>query len=639
MNKLKGDNYENYILQYLINIQKYDKAWLWKNIPEKILFEENIILDYNNYSYVRNDIGIDILAAKDNEYHYIQCKNYENTICIEDLAGYYFFKDIFKKKCRVYYNGKLSNRIQYFCKGCDEFINVPFINDMVIPNNNEEDFNSYETREYQIDCYNLLKDKIRGVISLPCGMGKTYISCLLSSNYDNIIFFAPTKELAMQSANTLNKYFPNYNCILISSDGTRDNDKIILKSKNILASTYKSCDIINKLITKLTNPYIIIDEFHNLSQNDLSNKNNEFYNLLHSDYRILFLSATPKYLDNKKVFGNTIYKYSWIDAIRNKFINDFEIFLPTAEYTDIEFEKFIELFKIKNMNQNNGNTNYVKKMYFILRSLFYNGNKKCIIYLDNTKVAMDCSNTIEWMKILFNKNINASIIDYKTDKKTRRNILNNFTNDTELNIILNVHVMDEGINIPSCDSVFITNPSDNIHNIVQRMSRCNRIYKNKDKSYIYLWCNEDKSKEILDYINNNTNNEFNGKFKKLDLGLNRIVDYTNIKKDFDIKDIDKINNHKNNLRDNKYVTIESNTQDSKYYCKLCNYKTDNRSAWYIHKKSQKHWRLGEIEKNKQENNINKNKIVAEITNQIKKDYEKCINQYESYIKVLKSEIN
>lgn len=91
MNKIKGDNYENYILNYLIEFEKYGQAWLWKNLPEKILFQENIIQDYLSYSQVRNDIGIDIVAFKDNKYKYIQCKNYNDTICVKDLAGYYFF--------------------------------------------------------------------------------------------------------------------------------------------------------------------------------------------------------------------------------------------------------------------------------------------------------------------------------------------------------------------------------------------------------------------------------------------------------------------------------------------------------------------------------------------------------------------
>lgn len=82
MNKVKGDLYEQFIIEHLIDVEKYNQVWLWKNIPESILFEENIITDYISYSQVRNDIGIDIVGFKDNEYHYIQCKNFEGLLLV-----------------------------------------------------------------------------------------------------------------------------------------------------------------------------------------------------------------------------------------------------------------------------------------------------------------------------------------------------------------------------------------------------------------------------------------------------------------------------------------------------------------------------------------------------------------------------
>ena len=72
-------------------------------------------------------------------------------------------------------------------------------------------------------------------------------------------------------------------------------------------------------------------------------------------------------------------------------------------------------------------------------------------------------------------------------------------------IIVNVHILDEGINIPECDSVFITKPGHNIVNIVQRMCRANRITENKTKCQIFLWCNKNKTNKILEYLSENTN--------------------------------------------------------------------------------------------------------------------------------------
>lgn len=174
MNKEKGDNYEKFVLNYLLSIEKYDYVWLWKDIPEKILFEENIITDYMNYSFARNDIGIDILAKKNDNYTYVQCKNFANSVCVHDLSGYFFFKStyVYKKKCQVYYNGHLSNRIKCMHPNDNEFINLHFTNIKSISpiaNNNTRVF---EIRDYQQEALQLLKNKNRGVINIPCGLGK-----------------------------------------------------------------------------------------------------------------------------------------------------------------------------------------------------------------------------------------------------------------------------------------------------------------------------------------------------------------------------------------------------------------------------------------------------------------------------------
>jgi len=81
--------------------------------------------------------------------------------------------------------------------------------------------------------------------------------------------------------------------------------------------------------------------------------------------------------------------------------------------------------------------------------------------------------------------------------------------------MLNVQILNEGIDIPVCDSVFITDPNNNIENLIQRMSRANRICSTKTRCHIYMYCGEKKINKVLDYININTNNELKDKIYKI----------------------------------------------------------------------------------------------------------------------------
>lgn len=79
---------------------------------------------------------------------------------------------------------------------------------------------------------------------------------------------------------------------------------------------------------------------------------------------------------------------------------------------------------------------------------------------------------------LLNKNIKTVFVS-ATPKIFKNVNYGSFINDnTCVQIICNVHIPDEGIYIPSCDSVYLTHPNNNTTNIIQRISRCNRINKN-----------------------------------------------------------------------------------------------------------------------------------------------------------------
>ena len=99
MNKIdKGNIYEEYVYNYINNTFNNKTAYLWKNVPDFILFNSGLIDNIDDCRINRDtcknyihDIGIDIIQIDNetNKISFIQCKNYEGTLCIHDLAGYF----------------------------------------------------------------------------------------------------------------------------------------------------------------------------------------------------------------------------------------------------------------------------------------------------------------------------------------------------------------------------------------------------------------------------------------------------------------------------------------------------------------------------------------------------------------------
>jgi superfamily II DNA or RNA helicase len=143
----------------------------------------------------------------------------------------------------------------------------------------------------------------------------------------------------------------------------------------------------------------------------------------------------------------------------------------------------------------------IGQAYFLLRSVKYNGNKKCIVFFTTVAMTTDFQNILIQLAKLCNIDIDVQIIVNDITQKQRSERIKIFRESDNLAFLLSVHILDEGIDIPECDSVFVTKPDEDIDNLIQRISRCNRMMEGKNKPCTYLWCEYKKIKNILNSIN------------------------------------------------------------------------------------------------------------------------------------------
>ena len=329
-------------------------------------------------------------------------KNFSGTILMEHFAGFYFLLHEYNLNGILYYNGKLSQRVLELSTGKIKFINLPFNNQTIMVNAHKND--ELIPREYQLEAYNMLKNHNKCILSLPCGMGKTYTAFMLANHYDNIIIIAPLRYLAQQLLTNMSNYLDHkYNPILVSMDGSRNIDQIksYIGSKNIFSCTYDSDDIMVQLIDQLENVYLIVDEFHNLTNNI------NIEQIRDKIDKQLYLSATPI----KDFICDHKYEYSWQDAIKNKYICDFDIVIHENNQ---ELYKFSYL--LKQLCSDSLDIKLIAKSYFMLKGMMYFGNRKCICYMTCIEKANKMYNILYWMSKLLNVEIDSWIITCNTAK-------------------------------------------------------------------------------------------------------------------------------------------------------------------------------------------------------------------------------
>ena len=531
----KGYIYELFINNSLNNLDG-NHSWLWSNIPEFELRNCDILGDWNEYRFNRKtlknsvekenrliDTGCDILLKQNNKYIIVQCKNYDekNYVTIEDLAGFFMMTKLYNLDGIVYYTSKLSHNLNcqkksdtiQFIKNTFETIQLK--DDILIDNKyNNIICNAYD---YQIEAYNILKETFskdhRAILQLPCGLGKTLISMKVGLDYDTVVIISPLKQYCIQNLDRFKSEiaYKDYEELIIDSDGTRsirEISKFIKNNKKIILSVcYKSCDILFKVLDKLKNFIIIVDEFHNISKNDIMFPESGMYNILHSNSKIMFMSATPRifYFDDndeeydfyEEIFGKIVYKWNMGDAIKAKKICDYEIYVP-----DIKLDNQLLIDDIKQeINIENLDNDIIKKCNYFLRGILETGCRKSIIYVRTHVEAEQFKNTFIQLNEYFVLQLNVDTILSSSSKNDREEKLKSFTEFNGISLLINVFILNECIDKKECDSIFISYPSESKISNIQRICRSNRIDKDNIHkiSKIFLWCDEYQN-DLVDII-------------------------------------------------------------------------------------------------------------------------------------------
>ena len=261
--------------------------------------------------------------------------------------------------------------------------------------------------------------------------------------------------LTEQNLDNIKIYLPNYNHILVDVNGTRDFNVIKenLNKYTVFSSTFKSAE---EVISKIFNSeegcilsedtILIVDEAHNLLNLDKLIKIVQKFN------KVLLVTATPPIQMEEIVPHEIIYKYSFSDAIKEGYICDYVIYLPFIENNKVIIEQPEELLSL--------DEDICKKCLFLINGLLRTGCRRTIIYLK-------CKDECELYQYVLNYimenyhyyKINIKKITSTTNKKDRVDILLYFEQESieeELKIILSIRIMDEGINLIKCDSIYLT---------------------------------------------------------------------------------------------------------------------------------------------------------------------------------------
>ena len=352
-------------------------------------------------------------------------------------------------------------------------------------------------RQWQEKAFPLWWTKKRGIVKVVTGGGKTVfaIHCLtkyLEEEKDNSIFIVvPSIALLDQWYEGLQKTFEDKD---ISLNGGGEH------LENISKITISTIDSVKNIIHKFNAPntLLIVDECHKIG----TEKRGEI--LTGNWHATLGLSATPErdYDDNfyiiiKKILGDIIFDYDYIDAREDEVIVNFKLLYAYAEMTEAENDKYKDFTKkiqrrAATIGGNNMNDYPLKMLIFNRARMVKNSKNRIpfgvellqkhkrdswIVFTENKKQAK------EFNKIINKKGYKSAIYNTDLDNNEREENLNNFKSGN-LNVLVSCTALDEGFDMPEADGAMILSASSSKRQRIQRMGRVLRITANKENALI-----------------------------------------------------------------------------------------------------------------------------------------------------------
>ncbi|EAN78608.1 helicase-like protein [Trypanosoma equiperdum] len=352
----------------------------------------------------------------------------------------------------------------------------------------EETFSLAALRPYQKDavarCLEQLDSCGATICQMACRCGKTPVAYDLIRRHlemkpnSIILYLVPGLALLRQTARKLYSYgLKDVPFLLIGSDSgsifmgdgcvrnmTTDAELIrstisSCASHLIVISTYQSSHIISKMPNfALT----VFDECHRVCGSDLPTN---FNNVLLQPRcgRRLFLTATPAYdtplkMDNTYLFGDIAYRYYLREGIDAGYVNPFAVRIVLGESMDDMNPYFYEAM------------NTVDKMIVYCR---------CIEHA--TKLAADLKHPLPDDITPFD----VLLAHSRMGSAAVASVLRDFSASRRC-LLLNVRLLQEGVEIPDLNAVFFAAPRYSSRDIVQSICRPLNKMENKPISYVFL---------------------------------------------------------------------------------------------------------------------------------------------------------
>lgn len=308
----------------------------------------------------------------------------------------------------------------------------------------------------------------KALVVLATGLGKTYLSAFFAESYKRVLFIAHREELLLQAQQSFADVFPDRTSGIYNGHQKEDHTDFVFASIQTLARQYHL-----QQLSPTAFDLIVVDEFHHAASTTYERVLNHFQPKF-----LLGLTATPDRLDNKDVYGlcdgNEAISIHFLDAIRQNWLSPF-IYHGVLDETDYSQLKWRnnrydeeELLRLQ-----------LRESYAeaVLGAWNEHKQSRTIGFCSSIRQAL-------FLSEYFKKAGYRSLALHGDTERHTRTSAREMLETGQLDIIFTVDLFNEGVDIPSVDTLLFARPTESLTVFTQQIGRGLRIAAGKSHCVI-----------------------------------------------------------------------------------------------------------------------------------------------------------
>jgi superfamily II DNA or RNA helicase/HKD family nuclease len=308
----------------------------------------------------------------------------------------------------------------------------------------------------------------KAMVVMATGLGKTYLAGFFAQNFKRILFIAHREEILKQAKQSFQNIMPDQKYGLYYGAEKQPEADVIFASIYTLGMK-RHLEVFSPNDFDL----IVVDEFHHAAGQSYQRVIDYF-----KPKFLLGITATPDRMDGKDVYaicdGNVAYQIHFIEAIQKQWLAPFHYY---GVYDDTDYRQITWL-----------GTKYDEEELLAVQLTEEMREKVYTAWIEQkqTRTISFCS-SIRQANTLANyfkrKGVRAVSLNSKTVDISRGDAIQQL-NDGQLDIIFTVDLFNEGVDIPSVDTLLFVRPTESLTVFTQQVGRGLRLHNKKSHCVI-----------------------------------------------------------------------------------------------------------------------------------------------------------